>query len=180
LWENSKLGGKMESRKFQGINCDLGNLQKSITSYFVGKTYRTTNFHKDNTFLTQAYKNEMGHKALIIRIIGTPIDFEISLGFGDKIKTIYESQPSNVEIPFQTKILLREPNLEKSFWNYIITQMELKKNTFSQLKSNIMEYPSIWREREIVREIEVVYCGHCGFKNNARMTSCTNCGANLH
>jgi len=39
--------------------------------------------------------------------------------------------------------------------------------------------PSI-REREIIKEIEVVYCPYCKVKNSARSSFCRNCGGSLH
>jgi len=38
----------------------------------------------------------------------------------------------------------------------------------------------IFIQKETIREIEVIYCSHCGTKNNARSTFCTHCGAPLH
>ena len=35
-------------------------------------------------------------------------------------------------------------------------------------------------QKETIREIEVVYCSHCGIKNNARSTYCSQCGAPVH
>jgi hypothetical protein len=34
-------------------------------------------------------------------------------------------------------------------------------------------------QKETIREIEVIYCSHCGTKNNARSTHCAQCGAPL-
>jgi ribosomal protein L40E len=34
-------------------------------------------------------------------------------------------------------------------------------------------------QKEIIREIEVIYCSHCGTKNNARASNCSRCGAQL-
>jgi ribosomal protein L40E len=167
----------MESRQFRGYNCDLIELQNKTEIYFAGRTYRVTNFHKDKTYVTQAYKKEMGDKAIITKIEGTPSEFAVSIGLGTRIKNI---QNFGLEkIPLQTRILLGEPALEKNFWNYFTTQVELKRNTYGMAKAKPSEYPQIWREREIVKEIEVIYCRYCGAKNNARMTACTQCGANL-
>ncbi len=168
----------MESRHFQGYNCDLAKLQDKIEIYFVGRNYRVTNFHKDTIYLTQAHKKEMGDKAILAKIEGTPREFNVSIGFGTRIKNI---QSSILEkIPFQTKLLLGEPTLERNFWNYFTTQAELKRNTYRITKTNVPRFSQVWREREIVKEIEVVYCRYCGAKNNARLTSCTECGAKLH
>ena len=35
-------------------------------------------------------------------------------------------------------------------------------------------------EREVIKEIEVVYCAYCGAKNIARSNYCTNCRAKIH
>jgi len=35
-------------------------------------------------------------------------------------------------------------------------------------------------QKETVTEIEIVYCSHCGTKNNARTQYCTSCHAPLH
>ena len=156
----------------------MAELQNKIEIYFVGKNYRVTNFHKDNIYLTQAYKKEMGDKAILAKIEGIPSVFDVSIGFGTRIKNILNSPLER--IPLQTKLLLGEPSLEKNFWNYFTTQADLKRNTYGMAKANVSEFPPVWREREIVKEIEVIYCRYCGAKNNARMTSCTQCGANLH
>lgn len=34
-------------------------------------------------------------------------------------------------------------------------------------------------QKETIREIEVIYCSYCGTKNNARTSTCTQCGAKL-
>ena len=128
---------------------------------------------------TEAYKNEMGDRGIFTKIVGTPMDFDVSIGFGERIKNIQSLQSTFEKIPLQVKLLLGEPVLEKNFWNYVTTQADLKRNTYGLSKTNVSEFPQIWREREIVREIEVIYCKYCGAKNNARRTSCTQCGANL-
>ncbi|MBT0160008.1 hypothetical protein G4O51_08485 [Candidatus Bathyarchaeota archaeon A05DMB-2] len=167
----------MESRQFQGYNCDLAELQNKIEIYFAGRNYRVTNFHKENIYLTQAYKKEMGDKAILAKIEGTPSEFNVSIGFGTRIKNIQSYALE--KIPLQIKLLLGEPSLEKNFWNYFTTQADLKRNTYGLTRTQVSTFPSIWREREIVKEIEVIYCRYCGAKNNARMTSCTECGAKL-
>ncbi len=35
-------------------------------------------------------------------------------------------------------------------------------------------------EREIIKEIEVIYCAYCATKNSARSNYCINCRAKLH
>jgi ribosomal protein L40E len=169
----------METRKFRGYNCDLTDLQNKIKTYFAGKNYRVTNFHKEKLYLTQAYKSEMGNKAIIAKIEGNPSEFDVTLGFGERIANIQTLQLTLEKIPFQTKLLLAEPTLENNFWNYFSTQADLRRNTYRIAKAKFSEFSPVWREREIVKEIEVVYCRYCGAKNNARMTSCVKCGANL-
>lgn len=167
----------MKRKKFQGYNCDLIELQNKIEIYFVGKNYRVTSFHKDITYLTQAYKKELGENAIITRILGTPNEFNVSIGFGARIKNIKNATLK--EIPWQIKLVLGEPILENSFWDYFTTQAELKRNSYERAKTKPERHHQIWREREIVREIEVVYCRYCGGKNNARLTRCTHCGGKL-
>jgi ribosomal protein L40E len=82
-------------------------------------------------------------------------------------------------IPLQTKLLIGEPMLEKNFWKYVTTQADLKRNTYAGAKVTVPHLSPIWKEREIIKEIEVKYCRYCGAKNNAGMTTCTQCGANL-
>jgi hypothetical protein len=78
----------MENRQFKGYNCDLAELQKSIEKYFIGKCYRVTNFHKDTIYLTQAFKEPMADRAIFSKITGTPANFDVSLGYGERTKSI--------------------------------------------------------------------------------------------
>ena len=167
----------MERREFQGYNCDLIELQNKIEIYFVGKNYRVTSFHKGKTYLIQALKDEMGENAILAQIEGTPNEFKASIGFGPRIKNIKDATLK--EIPWQIKLVLGEPVLESSFWDFFTTLTELKRNSFGRRKAKAERRRRVWREREIVREIEVVYCRYCGGKNNARLTRCTQCGGKL-
>jgi hypothetical protein len=174
----------MENRTFKGYNCDLSQLQKIISTYFMGKRYKVTNYFKDNTYLTQAYKTQMGNRTLIAKIQGTFDTFDISIGSSEKISNINNVQPLD-KIPLEVKILLAEPLLEKDFLNYVSTQAELRRNTYGIYGSlNSIPPPQqiapVWKEREIIREIEIVYCRYCGTKNNARLLTCTKCNASLH
>jgi ribosomal protein L40E len=169
----------MEKQTFQGYNCDLAQLQKSIATYFIGKCYRVTNFYKEKMYVTQAYKNQMGSRTIICQIQGVPENFDISIGLGTKITNINTLQPLE-KIPLDIKVLLGEPLLERNFLNYIFTQTELKRNTFGLVKTDNPSLAPVWKEREIVREIEVIYCRYCGTKNNARQTNCSKCNATLH
>ncbi len=169
----------MESKKFTGYNCDLVELQESIETYFVGREFRVTNFHKDSAYLTQVYRNDLGNKAIFVKIEGLPVDFTISIGFGKRVKSIQNFAHKLDGIPFQVELLLGNPMLERNFWNYIKTQVELNRNSQGLTKTFFSQLPHVWREREILREIEVVYCSYCGTKNNARLVSCTNCGGRL-
>ena len=168
----------METRHFQGYNCDLAELQKTIEKYFIGRCYKVTNFCKDAVYLTQAFKEQLIDCAIFSKIVGSPAAFDISLGFGTKTNNI-QKLPNLDNIPIQTKLLLGEPLLEKNFWNYVTTNAELRRNTYGAVRSSVAQSAPIWREREIVTEIEVVYCRYCGAKNNARMTSCSQCGAKI-
>ncbi len=121
----------------------------------------------------------MGSKTIICQIQGIHENFDVSIGLSVKIMNINALQPLE-KIPFDIKVLLGEPLLERTFLNYILTQVELNRNTFELLNTDNSRLASIWKEREIVREIEVVYCRYCGAKNNARQTNCTKCNATLH
>jgi hypothetical protein len=167
----------MERREFQGYNCDLIELQNKIEIYFVGKNYKATSFHKGKTYLVQAYKDEMGENAILTQIEGTPKEFKASIGFGPRIKNIKDA--SLKEIPWQIKLVLGEPILENNFWDFFTTLAELKRNSHGRAKAKWAKQHRAWQEREIVREIEVVYCRYCGGKNNARLTRCTQCGGKL-
>lgn len=167
----------MERREFQGYNCDLIELQNKIEIYFVGKNYKVKSFHKGKTYIVQAYKDEMGDNAILARIKGGPNEFKVSIGFGPRIKNIKDATLK--EIPWQIKLVLGEPILENRFWDFFTTLADLKRNSYGRAKAKWVRQHRIWREREIVREIEVVYCRYCGGKNNARLTRCSQCGGKL-
>ena len=169
----------MEKKTFQGYYCDLARLQNSVAIYFIGKGYRVTNFYKEKMYVTQVYKNQMGTKAIVCQIQGDPENFDISIGASSKITNINTLQPLG-KMPIEIKVLLADPLLERNFLNYIFTQAELKRNSFGLVSVNSLSSAPIWKEREIVREIEVVYCRYCGLKNNARQSNCTKCNASLH
>jgi hypothetical protein len=170
----------MEQRQFQGYNCDLIALQEYIEIYFAGKGFRVTNFHKGTVYLTQIRKSELGSKSIFIKILGIPTRFEVSMGLGETIKNINRTPSSFERIPFSIKLLLGELRLESDFWNFFTTQAQLNRNTFGLHKRVISRSQSVQREREIVREIEIMYCRYCGAKNVARRTTCLQCGGNLH
>jgi hypothetical protein len=170
----------MERRQFQGYNCDLIALQENIEIYFVGKSFRVTNFHKGTVYLTQIYKNELGSKSIFIKIDGVPKRFEVSIGLGETIKNINRTPQSFESIPFSVKLILGELRLESDFWSFFTTQAQINRNTFGLKKRTVSHTQPVLREREIVREIEIVYCRYCGAKNVARRTSCLQCGGNLH
>jgi hypothetical protein len=175
----------MENQTFKGYNCDLAQLQKSIGTYFMGKCYKVTNYFKENTYLTQAHKIQMSNKAIVAKIQGTYDTFDVSIGLSEKITNINSFQSMD-KIPLEVKMVLAEPFLERNFLSYISTQAELKRNTFGLFGSpNSIPPPPpqmapVWREREIITEIEIVYCRYCGTKNNARLSTCTKCNASLH
>ena len=120
----------------------------------------------------------MGNRTIICQIQGIPENFHISIGLGTKITNINTLEPLE-KIPLDIKVLLGEPLLERNFLNYIFTQTELKRNTFGLVKTDNPPLAPVWKEREIVREIEVIYCRYCGTKNNARQTNCSKCNAVL-
>jgi hypothetical protein len=169
----------MEKQNFQGYNCDLAQLQKSVATYFIGRCYRVTNFYKEKMYVTQTYKNQMGNRAIFCQIQGVPENFDISIGVSARITNINAMQPLE-KMSLNFKVILGEPLLERNFLNYIFTQTELKRNTSGLMKTDNPSPAPIWKEREIIREVEIVYCRHCGTKNNARQTNCTNCNATLH
>ena len=170
----------MEKKQFQGYNCDLVNLQETIEIYFTGRGFRVTNFHLGTTYLTQAYKNELSNKSLFVRIVGTPKRFEVSIGQGKRIKSIHDFSSSFEKTSFFNKLLIGEFRLESDFWNFLTTQIDLQRNSHGLKKPSASFSPHFLKEREVVREIEVIYCRYCGAKNNARRTTCTKCGGNLH
>lgn len=170
----------MEQRQFQDYNCELILLQEDIEIYFAGKGFRVTNFHKGKVYLTQIRKKELGSKSIFIKIVGVPTRFEVFMGLGETIKNINSTPQSFQRIPFSLKLILGELRLERGFWNYFTTQAELKRNTFGLKKRVISRSQPVQREREILREIEIIYCRYCGAKNVARRTSCLQCGGNLH
>lgn len=170
----------MHKKRFQDYNCDLTDLQEAIEIYFIGRGFRVKNFHSKEIYLTQVYKNEFSNKSLFVKIVGTPMSFEVSIGQGRRIKSIRNSPSFLKKISFLYKILLGEFRLESDFWNFLTTQVELKRNTYGLKKISTSVSPQIVREREILREIEIMYCRYCGAKNNARQVTCHQCGGNLH
>ncbi|MCW4038368.1 MAG: hypothetical protein NWF13_06485 [Candidatus Bathyarchaeota archaeon] len=169
----------MERRQFQGYNCDLIALQEDIEIFFAGKGFRVTNFHKGTIYLTQIHKNELGAQSIFIKIVGVPTRFEVSIGMGETIKNINHVPSSFEGIPFSVKLILGELRLESDFWNFFSTQAQLNRNTFELKKRTSSRSQPLLREREIIREIEIVYCNYCGTKNVARRTSCLQCGGSL-
>jgi hypothetical protein len=170
----------MQKKQFRGYNCDLSDLQKSVELYFVGRGFRVTNFHMRSLYLTQAFKNGLGSKRLNIQISGTPADFDVTMGLGERIDSIKNHKPSFEDISLSDRTLMGELRLESNFWNYLTTRAELRRNCVGMAKTSIPPSPTIYKERETIREIEVIYCRYCGTKNNARLTSCTHCGARLY
>ena len=170
----------METKQFDGYNCDLVRLQETIEIYFTGRGFRVTNFHRGTTYLNQAYKDELRTKSLFIRIVGTPERFEVAIGQGKRINSIQNFPSALDKTSFFTKLRIGELRLESDFWNFITTQIDLQRNTYGLKKPFMPFSPPFFKEREVVREIEVIYCRYCGTKNNARRTTCTKCGGNLH
>ena len=170
----------METKQFKDYNCDLIDLQESIEVYFIDKGYTVTNFHKDRVYATQAHKKELEGKSIISKITGIYADFEISLGMSEQINNIGNIPTILEQIPLHTKILLGEPFLERDFWNLTQNNIELRRDTYRNSQEIPPQQTQIIAEREITREIEVVYCTYCGAKNNASLVTCSQCGAKLH
>ncbi len=171
----------MDNQTFKGYNCDLIGIQNKISTYFVGRNYRITNFHKGDIYLTAAYKRLLGNKTVVAKIQGNPAVFDVSIGLSERITDINSIQLP-IKIPLEIKMLLTEPFLENNFLNYVSTQVELSRNTFNRSFPIPPPPPvnTVWREKEVIREIEVVYCRYCGAKNNARLLTCAKCSAGLH
>ena len=169
----------MESQSFKDYNCDLIELQERIELHFIDKGYLTTNFHKKQVYVTQAYKTELGEKCLIIRIVGDFNNFEVTLGVNNRIDNI-DTLPDVLEvIPLETKILVKDPFLANDFWSFLQKDLELNRNTY-RTPEQLSPHPAqMVAEREIVREVEVVFCEYCGAKNSAMLTNCSQCGARL-
>jgi hypothetical protein len=170
----------MAQRHFDGYNCDLIALQEDIEIYFAGKGFRVTNFHKGTVYLTQIQRQELGAQRIFVRMVGIPSRFEVDIGLGKVLKDIDETPPSFEGIPFSVKLLLGELRLESDFWTFMSTQAQLHRNTVDMKTRALSPSQPVQRDREIVREIEVVYCKYCGAKNVARRASCLHCGGNLH
>jgi len=182
------MSNDIPKQTFNGFNCDLGQIQKSVAVYFIGKGFFITNFHKDTLYVVQAYKRFLGNRVIICQIAGKPEKFDVTVGIGDKIGNI-NTLPTIEKIPFGTKmqfdipsLLLDEKSIEQSLFSFISTQAELNKNTFGVFTPTISKVSPVpvVREREIVREVEVLYCRYCGAKNNARLSKCITCNATLH
>ncbi len=170
----------MDRREFKGYNCDLSSLQESIELYFVGKGLRVTNFRVSDVYLTQVFKKEMSTRSLNIGINGTPMDFKVMIGIGTRIDNLRSQQPSFGEISFSDRVILGSLRIEGDFWDFVTTKVELMRNTFELERAKATDSLQHYKERETVREIEVVYCSHCGTKNNARSIYCSHCNAKLH
>jgi hypothetical protein len=169
----------MGNQSFHQYNCDLLQLQKSIAPYFIGRGYAVTNFFKEKIYVTQAYKPQLGSKALICKLEGTHADFQVYFGLSERIANINFLQTIE-NLSIDCKILLGDPLLERNFFNFVSTQAELKRNTFGLFHLTTVASSPFMKEREIIIEIEVTYCRHCGQKNNARLANCTHCNASLH
>ncbi|MCL1976737.1 MAG: hypothetical protein FWG55_01300 [Candidatus Bathyarchaeota archaeon] len=175
------MSNDVPTQIFNGYNCDLGQLQKSVAIHFVGKGFFITNFHKATLYVVQAYKNFLGNRAIICQIVGTPEKFDVTIGIGDKISNI-NTLPTITKISFGTRMQLDDPLIERNLFSFMSTQAELNRNTFGVFTPTISTVSPVQvvKEREIVREIEVIYCRYCGAKNNARLSNCSTCNAALH
>jgi ribosomal protein L40E len=107
------------------------------------------------------------------------MNFEVMIGMGARINNIRNQQPSFEETSFSDMVSLGSLRIEGNFWDFLTTKVELMKNTFGLGRTTAVDSTQIYRERETVREVEVVYCGHCGTKNNARATFCSYCNASM-
>jgi hypothetical protein len=173
---------------FNGFNCDLEQIQKSVAVYFIGKGFFITNFHKNALYVVQAYKHFLNKRAIICQISGKPEKFDVTIGIGDKIDNInvlptIEKIPFGMRIQFDSmSILLDGKSIEQNLFSFILIQAELKRNTFGVFTPTISKISPtpVVRDRYIVQEIEVIYCRYCGAKNRARRSNCSTCNAALH
>ncbi len=170
----------MASRPFDGYNCDLLALQEDVEIYFTGKGFRATNFHKGTTYITQLQKAELGSMRIFVRISGVPSRFEVTIGLGDAFTDIDDVPPVFDSISLPVKLLLADVGLESDFWTFMATHVPLHRLPEDTSTRASTPTPSLPHDREIVREIEVLYCRYCGAKNLARRATCLRCGGTLH
>ncbi len=170
----------MASRRFEDYNCDLLALQEDVEIYFTGKGFRVTNFHKGTTYLTQLQTPELGSTRIFVRIDGVPSCFEVVIGLGDVLTDIDDAPSAFDSVSLPVKLLLGDLELESDFWTFIATHVPVHRLPDDMPTRASPPTPSIPHDREIVREIEVVYCRYCGTKNLARRATCLRCGGTLH
>ncbi len=170
----------MDSRPFEGYNCDLLALQEDVEIYFTGKGFRVTNFHKGTVYLTQLQKPELGSTRVFVRLVGVPSRFEVTIGLGDALTDIDDAPPAFDSVPLSVKLLLGDLGFESDFWTFMATHVPLHRLPCDAPTRAPAPSPPGPRDREIVREIEVVYCRYCGTKNVARRATCLRCGGTLH
>ena len=184
------------------MNCDLDKLHRSFEVWFKEKGFRVQSSFNHGVYFTQARKKGVlrtlagASRALFLKIDGAPNRFRISTGTGKWMQNITATALTGVltgGITWVTGSILTgwQKKIEKDLWSFIEKEVDFNRDTFKKPVEPVMPsirtrevYPqpttSSVREREIVKEIEVVYCTYCGTKNNARSSFCITCGARLH
>ena len=143
----------MINKTFQGYYCDLKIILENLKSYLIGRGFKVSNFFKQGTYLIQARKRDsIINECAFIKIKGVPNNFQVSIGKGNCINDI-RNLGSLSKFSFSDKILLGELRFDNDLWNFIETQVELKRNTYS-MKRRVLTPPSYKVVREITREIE--------------------------
>ena len=184
------------------MNCDLGSLHSSITAWFGEKGSEVQSNVSNRVYFTQAKKKGFvrtlagASRALFVKIDGEPNRFKISTGTGKWARNITATVLTGFftgGITWITGSIFTgwQKKIETNLWTFIEKEVQFKRDTFRQhvrpLPSPIPQrevhtqpYPPTIREREIIKEIEGVYCTYCQTKNSARSSFCRNCGAQLH
>lgn len=169
----------MTSKTFREFNCDLKELRESLEAYLIGREFKVQNFYKQGIYLTQAKKeNTLFKDCIFIKIEGVPQKFQVTIGKGTCLRDIRQLR-THSELKLTDNLLLGELRFEPDLWTFIETKAELKRNT-AELQRRTIPSPPYQIMKEITREIEVIYCQHCGTKNNARLVKCQHCNASLH
>jgi hypothetical protein len=184
------------------MNCDLDKLHRSFEVWFNEKGFRVQSSFNHGVYFTQARKKGVlrtlagASRALFLKIDGDPNRFRISTGTGKWVQNITATALTGVltgGITWVTGSILTgwQKKIEKDLWSFIEKEVDFNRDTFKKPPESVTSpiYPREAytqprappvREREIIKEIEVVYCTYCGTKNNARSSFCITCGARLH
>ncbi len=192
----------VSEKTFQNMNCDLGRLHSSFTACFREKGYEVQSNDNHGIYLTQAKKKGFvrtlagASRALFVKIDGDPNNFKISTGTGKWARNIASTILTGFftgGITWVTGSIFTgwQKKIEMDLWTFIDKEVQFKRDTFRQpvrplpppipqREVRTQPYPPTIREREIIKEIEVVYCNYCQTKNSARSSFCGKCGAQLH